>query len=74
MSTGTICLKCRKYIKAVDPKWQCSCEEPEPSEDGKHPIDEAFDKLFNEMLTGAVHSLHSTTAEDRQALANKRNK
>ena len=49
MSTGTICLNCRKYLKAVDSRWQCACDNPAPSEDGKHPIDEAFDRIFKDM-------------------------
>ena len=48
MSSGTFCAICRKYIKAVDPRWQCSCAEPDLS-DSKHPVDKAFDKMFLEM-------------------------
>jgi hypothetical protein len=33
VSTGTICLTCRKYTNG-DPKWGCVCEHPIPSDDG----------------------------------------
>lgn len=36
MSTGTVCLKCRRYIEA-DETWRCRCPVPLRSEDAKTP-------------------------------------
>jgi hypothetical protein len=36
VSTGTLCLTCRKYIKG-DARWICSCRLPIPSDDGVTP-------------------------------------
>lgn len=37
MSTGTLCLTCRLYIRMADPQYACRCEKPVPSDDGKTP-------------------------------------
>jgi hypothetical protein len=37
MSTGTVCLKCRKYVLSGDQPWRCTCPTPLRSEDAKTP-------------------------------------
>lgn len=40
MSTGTVCLKCRKYF--IYAPWGCTCDYAQPSEDAKTPLPESF--------------------------------
>lgn len=37
MSTGTVCLKCRKYVLDGGESWRCICAMPLRSEDAKTP-------------------------------------
>jgi hypothetical protein len=46
MSSGLMCLRCRRYIVALSqgPASQvCTCTAPEPSEDGKTPLAQQMD-------------------------------